>query len=359
VEYEITSTLGAALRCGETGFFTASIVTVPCADTVERQVPDFVSYAIQDLGEQVYELYPTAGGYNHTGARALTGYPYLPYRVVDLAERVAPAKAKGRAADKKAAQAAQKAFAAACGTEPRTGVRRLRGLLAGQPHAEPHALRGHRRLGRRQRARGHGGADHLLDARGAGDPDRAPRLRRAGELHGAGARRERSPHRLDRPRVARGPGRGGGGVARGARSTGGGGVSGGAPGRPCERTPRHRRHMLAALRRFRPAPAAAARLAGLAAGLAGLLLAAAVLVPPLPLVVLALALAACLTPVARAAAGAPGAPRVRVRPDAPDGARPVRLGLRRRRASAAAGWSPSAWDPRDLASWTPDSDRPA
>jgi hypothetical protein len=103
VEYEITSTLGAALLCGETGFFAASIVTVPCAGTVERQVPDFVSYAIQDLGDQVYELYPTAGGYNHTGARALTGHPYLPYRVVDATPPRRPRRRRRRRSRRRAA----------------------------------------------------------------------------------------------------------------------------------------------------------------------------------------------------------------------------------------------------------------
>jgi hypothetical protein len=121
IEYDVTSTLGAGLQCGETGFFSASITPVACAGTVVRDVPDFVSYTLPDLGDQLYEVYGTAGGYNPTGGRVLTGYPYLPYRVVDVAERVAPAKPKGRGADKKAAQAARKAHAAACGTEPRTG----------------------------------------------------------------------------------------------------------------------------------------------------------------------------------------------------------------------------------------------
>jgi hypothetical protein len=116
--------------------------------------------------------------------------------------------------------------------------------------------------------------------------------------------------------------------------------------------------MPAAIRRTLP-PRHAARLASAAAALAALLLAATVLAPTLGLVLMAVGLAAALLPLARAAADAPGAPRVRVRPDEPDGGRPVRLGLRRRPAQAGAGWSPSAWDPRDVAPWSPEADRRA
>lgn len=75
---------------------------------------------------------------------------------------------------------------------------------------------------------------------------------------------------------------------------------------------------------------------------------------------LALATGVGVGAVAWAAANALRTVRVRIRPEVPDRGRPVRLGLRRRPVPAPpaeVGWRPSAWDPRDVAPWTPEGER--
>lgn len=122
-----------------------------------------------------------------------------------------------------------------------------------------------------------------------------------------------------------------------------------------------RERLMRAINRRAVPPAYAVHLAALAAGVAGVFVAATVLAPVLGLGTLVLAIlgVGALLPVAWGAADAPDAPRVRSRADGACGGRAVRLGLRRRPKAAAPGWRPSAWDPRGVVPWSPGADHEA